>query len=81
MPHIFRFHKGRNNNIFHWKASDKIEASDLKEVVDKTNTLSSSAGTSIPTPIARMYLFKTAFDIMAAQTRKNVLNDDSIMLA
>lgn len=69
MPHIFRFHAGRNNNIYDWKASDKIMPSDVREVMDKTNILTSAAGTSIPTPIARMFLFKTAFEIIAAQVR------------
>jgi hypothetical protein len=78
MAHIFRFHKGRNNNIIDWRASDKIQPGDVGEVLDKTNVLSSAAGTSIPTPIARMYLFKTAFEIVAAQIRRNALESHSI---
>jgi len=78
MPHIFRFHKGRNNNIIDWKSSDRITAEDVKGVLDKSVTISSSAGTSIPTPLARMFLFKTAFDIVAAQVRDSNLNKDSI---
>lgn len=78
MPHIFRFHKGRNNNIIDWKSSDRITAEDVKEVLDKSVTISSSAGTSIPTPLARMFLFKTAFDIVSAQVRDSKLNKDSI---
>ncbi len=81
MPHIFRFHKGRNNNIYDWKASDKIMPTDVRDVMDKTNILSSSAGTSIPTPIGRMFLFKTAFEIIAAQVRDNQVNSKSIYAA
>jgi len=78
MPHIFRFHAGRNNNIYDWTVSDRIQPADVREVMDKTNILTSSAGTSIPTPIARMYLFKTAFEIMAAQVRDNHTDNRSI---
>jgi hypothetical protein len=78
MPHIFRFHKGTNNNIYDWKTSDKIKPADVREVMDKTNILTSSAGTSIPSPIARMHLFKTAFEIVAAQVRDNKVDAKGI---
>jgi hypothetical protein len=78
MPHIFRFHAGRNNNIYDWKVSDKIMPADVREVMDKTNILTSAAGTSIPTPIARMFLFKTAFEIIAAQVRDNKVDEKGI---
>ena len=78
MPHIFRFHKGINDNILDWKSSDRITSDNVKEVLDKSVTISSSAGTSIPTPLARMFLFKTAFDTVAAQVRDSKLNKESI---
>ncbi len=78
MPHIFRFHKGRNNNITDWKASDKIEPADVREIMDKTNIPTTSAGSSIPTPIARMFLFKTAFEIMAAQVGDDQVESKSV---
>ncbi len=78
MPHIFRFHEGRNNNIYDWKMSDRIMPADVRKVMDQTNVLSSGAGTSIPTPIARMYLFKTAFEIIAAQVRDSLVDENSI---
>lgn len=65
MPHIFRFHKGNTTDILDWKSSDRILSGDLINVTDKTDIISSSAGSSIPTPIARMFLFKTAFDLMS----------------
>ena len=78
MPHIFRFHTGRNNNIYDWTPSDRITPAEVRDVMDKTNILTSAAGTSIPTPIARMYLFKTAFEIVAAQVRDNQVDFNSI---
>jgi hypothetical protein len=78
MPYIFRFHKGTNNNIYDWKPSDRITSSHLQDIHEKTNVLSSSAGTSIPTPIARLFLFKTAYEIMAAQVRKGTVEEQSI---
>lgn len=78
MPHIFRFHKGITNSIIDWKSSDRITTSNVKEVLDKSVTMSSAAGTSIPTPMARMFLFKTAFEIVAAQVRDNTISPESI---
>ena len=78
MPYIFRFHKGTNNNIYDWKPSDRITSSHLQDINEKTNVLSSSAGTSIPTPMARLFLFKTAYEIIAAQVRKGTVEEQSI---
>lgn len=78
MPYIFRFHTGTNNNIYDWQPSAKITSADVRNVTDKTNVLTSSAGTSIPSPIARMFLFKTAFEIVATQIRDNTLDANSI---
>ena len=78
MSYIFRFHKGTKTGILDWQASNRITPNDVKEVMDKTNTLSSAAGTSIPTPIARMYLFKTAFEIVASQLQDNKVERKSI---
>jgi hypothetical protein len=65
MPHIFRFHKGVTTDILDWKPSQRILSGDLLEVTDKTDVVTSAAGSSIPTPVARMFLFKTAFELMA----------------
>ncbi|MES3016768.1 MAG: hypothetical protein V4721_03270 [Bacteroidota bacterium] len=78
MPHIFQFHKGTNQNILDWTASNRIKPGDVRDVMDRTNILTSSAGTSIPTPLARMHLFKTAFEIMAVQVRDNSVENKSI---
>lgn len=78
MPHIFQFHKGTNQNILDWTASNRIKSGDVRDVMDRTNVLTSSAGTSIPTPLARMHLFKTAFEIMAVQVRDNTVETKSI---
>lgn len=78
MPHIFQFHKGTNQNILDWTASNRIKPGDVRDVMDRTNVLTSSAGTSIPTPLARMHLFKTAFEIMAVQIRDNTVETKSI---
>ncbi|MES2275969.1 MAG: hypothetical protein V4592_08100 [Bacteroidota bacterium] len=78
MPHIFRFHNGTNNNIYDWTASDRITPGMIRNVLDKTNVLSSAAGTSIPTPIARLFLFRTAFEIVAGQVREQTAVANSI---
>lgn len=78
MPHIFQFHKGTLTNILDWSVSNRISAGDVREVKDRTNIITSSVGTSIPTPLARMHLFKTAFEIMAVQVRDNTVENKSI---
>ncbi|PJJ83516.1 hypothetical protein [Mucilaginibacter auburnensis] len=67
MPHIFRLHKGSITNILDWKLTNKITTGDLRDVVDQTDVAGSSAGSSIPTPIARLFLFNTAFQLIGNQ--------------
>ena len=76
MPHIFRIHSGAVTNILDWKPSNKITTGDLKNVVDQTDVGGSAAGSSIPTPIARLFLFNTAFQLTGNQiyNRKTVGN-------
>ena len=78
MSHIFGFHKGHNNNILGWERADRIVAGDINEITDKTDIISSSAGSSIPTPVARMFLFKAAFDFMSSQMLKSKKDDNRI---
>ncbi|RYY37424.1 MAG: hypothetical protein EOP46_02690 [Sphingobacteriaceae bacterium] len=82
MPHIFRLHKGAVTNILDWKPSNIITTGDLKDIVDQTDVGGSSAGSSIPTPIARMFLYKTAFELVGNQiyNRKPVGNTIYAML-
>jgi len=78
MGHIFRFHQGTNNNIIDWKQSDRISAGSLDKIADRSVVIDSNAGTSIPTPLARLFLFKTAFTIVSKQLIDNNFKKESI---
>jgi hypothetical protein len=65
-PHIFRKYSGYNpNEIKCWSPSTVIDTSsfDVENIVFSRG--SSKAGTAIPSPLARMELFDTAFHIVA----------------
>lgn len=65
-PHIFRKYAGFNpNSIKCWTTSEKIgtDSFDVEDIVFSRGA--SKAGTSIPSPLARMELFDTAFHIVA----------------
>ncbi|SFF00422.1 hypothetical protein SAMN05518672_1146 [Chitinophaga sp. CF118] len=67
IAHVFRKYKGYNpNEIKCWSLSKGINTDSF--VVDNITTSkgSSKAGTAIPSPLARMELFDTAFNILAS---------------
>lgn len=67
-PHIFRKYPGFNaNDIKCWTPSTVIDTKsfDVENIVFSKG--SSKAGTSIPSPLARMELFDTAFHIVASE--------------
>ena len=66
MPYVFQFHDGNNDNIFDWTESERIDPKSIK-VEDKSTEFISSAGTSIPSPLARMFLFRAAFRTVSSQ--------------
>ena len=66
-PHIFRKYPGYNaNEIKDWTASTVIDTNsfDVENIVFSKG--SQKAGTSIPSPLARMELFDTAFHIVSS---------------
>lgn len=67
LPHIFRKYKGYDpNNIKCWTPSNGINTESFEVTNVTTSKGSSKAGTAIPSPLARMELFDTAFNILAA---------------
>ena len=76
-PHIFRKYPGYNpNDIKDWSPSKVIDTNsfDVEDVVSSNG--SSKAATSIPSPLARLELFDTAFHIVASD--KNHLKGTTI---
>lgn len=73
IPYIFRKYPGYNpNEIKCWSPSTVIDTSsfDVDDIVFSKG--SSKAGTAIPSPLARMELFDTAFHIVASDQKNNL---------
>lgn len=65
-PHIFRKYPGYNpNEIKDWSPSTVIDTNSFEVEDIVISKGSSKAGTAIPSPLARMELFDTAFHIVA----------------
>jgi hypothetical protein len=73
MPHIFRKYGGYNiNDVKCWSLTSAINTDNF-EVLDSISIRGGSKiGTSIPSPMARMELFDTAFHIVATDTKNNL---------
>lgn len=72
-PHIFRKYPGYNaNEIKDWSPSTVIDTDsfDVEDILPSNG--SSKAGTSIPSPLARLELFDTAFHIVASDKKNNL---------
>lgn len=66
-PHIFRKYKGFNpNEIKCWTPSTGINTESFEVENITASKGSSKAGTAIPSPLARMELFDTAFNILSS---------------
>ncbi len=68
MPYVFRKYRGYNpNEIQCWAQSTGINPDDFtfENIVARQGA--SKAGTSIPSPLARLELFDTAFELLAKQ--------------
>lgn len=73
VPYIFRKYPGYNpNEVKGWSSSTVIDTSsfDVEDIVFSNG--SSKAATSIPSPLARLELFDTAFHIVASDQKNNL---------
>ena len=68
MSYIFRLHEGQEpkGNSDGWVESNAIDAQAISSIPDSLDKMKETGkvGTSIPTPFARVYLFKTAFEMV-----------------
>ena len=72
-PYTFRKYTGYNpNEVKCWSATTPISPDNfiIEDIVHRNG--SSKAGTSIPSPLARMELFDTAFHIVATDQKNNL---------
>src|SRR5688572_5737127 len=72
-PYVFRKYPGYNfNEVKCWSVSTVIDTKnfDVEDIVYSRG--SAKAGTSIPSPLARLELFDTAFHIIATDQKNNL---------
>lgn len=66
MSYVFRLHNTGLTTLKGWESVTKIGTEDIKSIPDTLTTGNASkVGSSIPSPFARMYLFETAFQMLA----------------
>lgn len=81
--YTFRIHKGSTSGVASngWQKSPGLDTNAISSIEDSLDKLPSSGkvGTSIPTPLARVYLFKTAFELVASKAdRKPGVYDELV---
>lgn len=65
MSYVFRLHSTGNIQLKNWESSSLIRETDVATIVDTLQQSNDAKlGSSIPSPLARMYLFETAFKIV-----------------
>lgn len=70
--YIFTPHKSSNPQLRSWDKSKVIGPEEINQMRDTVAKRSGAkAATSVPSPFARMHLFKTAFEITSSTTRDN----------
>ena len=75
MKKILRLHDKGTQNIEGWQRSVQINEQHIDNIADPSGGRAVKVGTSIPTPYARMYLFKTAFEFVNESKK---LRDDTV---
>jgi len=75
MKKILRLHENGTQNIEGWQRSVQINEQHIDDIPDPSGGRAVKVGTSIPTPYARMYLFKTAFEFV---NESKHLKDDTV---
>lgn len=73
MPYTFRKYSGYNaNEIKCWSPTGMIKVDNFEISETKSKRGASKIGTSIPSPVARMELFDTAFQMVSSESQKGL---------
>lgn len=79
MPYTFRKYSGYNaNEIKCWSPTGLIRVDNFEISDTQSKRGASKIGTSIPSPMARMELFDTAFQMVSSDSQRNGLDGSSV---
>ncbi|WP_224998399.1 hypothetical protein [Cesiribacter sp. SM1] len=77
MAKVLRLHTNASTELEGWKQSVQIDSSLIQHISDPSGGRARKVSTSIPSPLARMYLFRTAFEFVVNSPRRD-LSDNTI---
>ena len=77
MAKVLRLHTNASTDLEGWKQSIQIDSSLIQHISDPSGGRARRVSTSIPTPLARMHLFRTAFEFVVNDPAAN-LRDNTI---
>lgn len=72
MAKVLRLHTNATTDLEGWKQSSQIDSSLIQHISDPSSGRASKVSTSIPTPLARMHLFRTAFEFVVTDPVANL---------
>ena len=77
MAKVLRLHTNASTDLEGWKQSIQIDSSLIQHISDPSGGRAKKVSTSIPTPLARMHLFRTAFEFVVNDPAAN-LRDNTV---
>ncbi|MBW3544322.1 MAG: hypothetical protein KY428_01785, partial [Bacteroidetes bacterium] len=77
MAKVLRLHTNASTELEGWKQSGQIDSSLIQHISDPSGGRAQKVSTSIPSPLARMYLFRTAFEFVVNAPKPD-LSDNTI---
>lgn len=77
MPKVLRLHTNASTDLEGWKQSIQIDSSLIQHISDPSGGRARRVSTSIPSPFARMHLFRTAFEFVVNDPQAN-LRDNTV---
>lgn len=72
MAKVLRLHTNASTDLEGWKQSSQIDSSLIQHISDPSGGRASKVSTSIPSPLARMHLFRTAFEFVVSDPDANL---------
>jgi hypothetical protein len=77
MAKVLRLHTNASTELEGWKQSVQIDSSLIQHISDPSGGRARKVSTSIPSPLARMHLFRTAFEFVVNAPKPD-LGDNTI---
>ncbi len=77
MAKVLRLHTNASTDLEGWKQSIQIDSSLIQHISDPSGGRARKVSTSIPTPLARMHLYRTAFEFVVNDPAAN-LRDNTV---